>query len=61
VVATELGGLAATALPSTVRTIDTQQVEMAHLGATKYLMQEVDSLQAQVQVLQSTLKNLMGS
>jgi hypothetical protein len=58
VIATEL---AAASLPSTVRTIDTQQVEMAHLGATKYLMLEVERLENELQVALSTLKNLTGS
>jgi predicted acyltransferase (DUF342 family) len=29
---------------STVRTVDIQQIQMAHLGATKYLMRQVESL-----------------
>lgn len=29
---------------STIRTVDIQQVQMAHLGATKYLMRQVESL-----------------
>jgi hypothetical protein len=38
------------ALPgySTLKTIDTQQMEMAHLGATKYLIQQVSTLQLQL-------------
>jgi len=32
------------ALHSTFRMIDTQQIDMAHIGATKLLMQKVDSL-----------------
>jgi len=32
-------------------TIDTSQVEMAHIGATKYLMQEVERLEAQLAAL----------
>lgn len=33
---------------STVRTVDIQQIEMAHLGATKYLMRQVESLAAEI-------------
>jgi hypothetical protein len=34
-------------------TIDTSQIDMAHLGTTKYLMQEVARLEAEL----STIKN----
>ena len=36
---------------STVRTVDIQQIEMAHLGATKYLMRQVESLAAEIKLL----------
>ena len=29
---------------STIKTVDTQQLEMAHLGATKYLLDEIEEL-----------------
>jgi hypothetical protein len=41
--------------PSTVRLVDTQQLDMAHIGATKVLMQRVDALEAEVAAALSTL------
>lgn len=38
-------------------TIDTQQVEMAHLGATKYLIQEVERLEAALSTLDARAVN----
>ena len=38
-------------------TIDTQQVEMAHLGATKYLIQEVERLEAAFSTLEARGRN----
>jgi hypothetical protein len=36
-------------------TIDTAQVDMAHLGATKYLMQQVSSLEADLSAIRAAL------
>ena len=47
-------------LPSTIRTIDTQQIDMAHIGATKYLMKEVEQLTLQVESALSTIKSKQG-
>jgi len=47
---------------STIRMIDTQQVEMAHIGATKVLMAKMTGLQATLEAARqeiSTLKNLV--
>jgi hypothetical protein len=47
---------------STIRMIDTQQIEMAHIGATKVLMEKMTSLEATVEATKqeiSTLKNLV--
>jgi hypothetical protein len=47
---------------STIRTIDTNQVEMAHIGATKHLMHRVEELTARVGAALgeiSSLKNLL--
>jgi hypothetical protein len=38
--------------PSTVRLVDTQQLDMAHIGATKVLMQRVEALEALVAALE---------
>jgi len=48
---------------STIRMIDTQQMEMAHIGATKYLMNKVSSLYTtlnDVALEISTLKNIIN-
>jgi len=48
---------------STFRMIDTQQIEMAHIGATKMLMGKVSSLYTTLQDMReqvSTLKNLLS-
>ena len=48
---------------STIRMIDTQQIEMAHIGATKYLMNKVSSLYVtlnEVALEISTLKNVIN-
>lgn len=48
---------------STFRMIDTQQIEMAHIGATKYLMNRVDALYTTLTDTRqeiSTLKNLLN-
>lgn len=48
---------------STFRMIDTQQLEMAHIGATKHLIQRVDSLYTTIADTRqeiSTLKNLLA-
>ena len=42
-----------TGFPSTVRLVDTQQLDMAHIGATKVLMQKVEALEAELQALRS--------
>ena len=39
------------AFSTSLLTIDTAQIEMAHLGATKYLMQKVSTLEAEVKAL----------
>ena len=47
---------------STFRMIDTQQIEMAHIGATKVLMNKVSSLYTSMELARqeiSTLKNLL--
>jgi hypothetical protein len=47
---------------STFRMIDTQQIEMAHIGATKVLMNKVSSLYTSMEMARqeiSTLKNLL--
>jgi hypothetical protein len=36
---------------STVKTVDTQQLDMAHLGATQYLLKEVEALRSTVKSL----------
>jgi len=41
---------------STFRTVDIQQIEMAHLGATKYLMQQVAALQKEVEALTAEIR-----
>ena len=41
--------------PSTVRLVDTQQLDMAHIGATKVLMQRVETLEADVAAALSSL------
>ena len=41
---------------STFRTVDIQQIEMAHLGATKYLMRQVDALQKEVEALTAEIR-----
>jgi len=43
---------------STFRMIDTQQIEMAHIGATQHLMQRVDTLYETLASLKNELKNL---
>jgi hypothetical protein len=48
---------------STFRMIDTQQIEMAHIGATKVLMNRVSSLYTTLDETRqeiSTLKNLLN-
>jgi hypothetical protein len=48
---------------STFRMIDTQQMEMAHIGATKYLMNKVSSLYVTLKNMSneiSTLKNVIN-
>ena len=48
---------------STFRMIDTQQMEMAHIGATKYLMNKVSSLYVTLKDMSneiSTLKNVIN-
>ena len=48
---------------STFRMIDTQQIEMAHIGATKVLMNKVSSLYTTMELAQqeiSTLKNMLN-
>lgn len=42
--------------PSTVRLVDTQQLDMAHIGATKVLMQRVETLEADVAATLSSLR-----
>jgi hypothetical protein len=42
-------------LSSSFKTIDTAQIEMAHLGATKYLMQQVSSLEADIRSIMAAL------
>jgi hypothetical protein len=43
---------------STFRMIDTQQIEMAHIGATQHLMQRVETLYETLTTLKNELKNL---
>lgn len=43
---------------STIRTIDTQQLEMAHIGATQYLFHRTANLFSTVQGLQSEIETL---
>jgi hypothetical protein len=47
--------------PSTVRLVDTQQLDMAHIGATKVLMQRVDALEAEVAAALSSLMHCGAS
>ena len=50
------------ALHSTFRLIDSQQIEMAHIGATKHLMGRVESLYSTLEGLNtyiSSVKNLV--
>jgi hypothetical protein len=47
------------AMNSTFRTVDTQQVEMAHLGATQHLMQRVTDLAAQISMAREELSTLL--
>lgn len=50
------------ALHSTFRVIDTQQIEMAHIGATQHMMQRVEALYSTMNGLQahiSTVKNII--
>ena len=42
---------------SSFKTIDTAQVEMAHLGATKYLIQQVSSLEADIRSIMAVVKD----
>jgi hypothetical protein len=49
------------ALQSTFRVIDSQQIEMAHIGATQHMMRRVDALYSTLEGLKgelSTIKNL---
>jgi len=49
------------ALHSTFRVIDSQQIEMAHIGATQHMMRRVDALYSTLEGLKgelSTIKNL---
>jgi hypothetical protein len=60
---TRLDGVPA-AYQSTIRMIDTQQLDMAHIGATKAIVQRVSTLTSRVQELQAeihTLKNLLNT
>ena len=43
---------------STFRMIDTQQVDMAHIGATKQLMQRVDTLYTTLQDIRAEISSL---
>jgi hypothetical protein len=49
------------ALHSTFRMIDTQQIDMAHIGATKLLMQKVDSLYTTLTGIQADISTMSRS
>ena len=43
---------------STIKTVDTQQLDMAHLGATQYLLKEIAELRDQVDMILSKKRDL---